>query len=270
MSKTGISAILCIGLLAGSVVGVAAQDEADALRLVTEEVEPGVERIISDDAGHDLDETHPNNRLDMDGIAIAPDGTVWLKTTHSGSDNTYNDSSFIWALGQPGTYAQGGDLVILADGTLLAVADDEVLRLDGERFVSDDGPRLRQMADGELLLRIDGADLAGQLSEGEVASIPALHAVSGPDGGGWSMLDDLGRSGVSTGDHWCWLQDEPGWGDEGGGVACGQGWGAMTTYLTGTFIHRLAVAPDGSVWAAGDYDGGPGGLYRITPEPPAE
>ena len=29
---------------------------------MTEEVEPGVERIISDDAGHDLDETHPTYR----------------------------------------------------------------------------------------------------------------------------------------------------------------------------------------------------------------
>ena len=102
-------AALASGLLAGSAVGVATQDEADTLGLVTEEVEPGVERIISDSAGHDLDETHPTNRYDTDGIAITADGTVWLTTTFHGSDNTDYESSFIWALGQPGTYiADGG------------------------------------------------------------------------------------------------------------------------------------------------------------------
>ena len=34
--------------------------ETDTADLVTEEVEPGVERIRSDGAGHDLEERHPN------------------------------------------------------------------------------------------------------------------------------------------------------------------------------------------------------------------
>ena len=38
-----------------------------------------------------------------------------------------------------------------------------------------------------------------------------------------------------------------------------------------TYLSQLAAAPDGSVWAVGDYHGGPGGLYRITlPEPDAD
>ena len=45
--------ILALGLSAGSVIRVAAQDADDGL--VAEEVEPGAERIISDGAGHDLD-----------------------------------------------------------------------------------------------------------------------------------------------------------------------------------------------------------------------
>ena len=90
-----------------------------------------------------------------------------------------------------------------------------VLRLDDDRFVSDDGPMLRQMADGGLLLLMGGADLADQLSEGEVASIRDLHAVWEPPsgGGGWTMLGDHGRWRV--GDHRCWLFDE----DEG--LTCG-------------------------------------------------
>jgi hypothetical protein len=71
---------------------------------VTEEMEPGVERIIRDDAGHDLDETHPTNLYDMDNVAVTPDGTVWLWTSYSGSDNDANPGGgLVWALGQPGT-----------------------------------------------------------------------------------------------------------------------------------------------------------------------
>jgi hypothetical protein len=72
--------------------------------LVTEEVEPGVERVIRDDAGHDLDERHPTYRYDMDDVIVTPDGTVWLSTTYSRSDNFANPpGALLWALGQPGT-----------------------------------------------------------------------------------------------------------------------------------------------------------------------
>ena len=37
-----------------------------------------------------------------------------------------------------------------------------------------------------------------------------------------------------------------------------------TFYLAGTPINVVAVAPDGTVWAVGGYDGEDGGLYRIT------
>jgi hypothetical protein len=98
-----------IAVLAGSAVGVNATDDTDPDDtepdgLVTEEVEPGVERIISDGAGHDLDETHPTNLYDMDSVAVTSDGTVWLLTSYSGSDNDADPGgSFVWALGQPGT-----------------------------------------------------------------------------------------------------------------------------------------------------------------------
>ena len=62
-----------IAVLAGSAVGVNATDDTDPDDteldgLVTEEVEPGIERIISDGAGHDLDEGHPDFRYDMDDV----------------------------------------------------------------------------------------------------------------------------------------------------------------------------------------------------------
>jgi hypothetical protein len=103
--RSTVISILAVGLLGGSMIGVACQDAADAPRgLVTEEVEPGVERIISDGAGHDLDEMHPTYRYDMDGIFVAPDGTVWLSTTYSRSDNDANPpGELVWALGQSET-----------------------------------------------------------------------------------------------------------------------------------------------------------------------
>ena len=82
----------------------AAPDAADMLAgLVAEDIEPGVERIVSDGAGHDLDETHPTYRYDMDSIFVAPDGTVWLSSTYSREDNDANpEGALSWALGQPG------------------------------------------------------------------------------------------------------------------------------------------------------------------------
>ena len=51
-----------VAVLAGSGISVAAQDETGPAGLVTEEVEPGVERIIRDGVGHDLEERHPTQR----------------------------------------------------------------------------------------------------------------------------------------------------------------------------------------------------------------
>ena len=91
-------------LLTGSALGVAAQDEAGPAGLVKEAVEPGVERVISDGAGHDLEERHPTFRYDMDSIFVAPDGTVWLTTSYRDTDNDVNPpGGLVWALGQPGT-----------------------------------------------------------------------------------------------------------------------------------------------------------------------
>ena len=78
--------------------------ETDTADLVTEEVEPGVERIRSDGAGHDLEERHPKFRYDMDDVYVTPDGTVWLSSTYSDTDNEANPpGGLVWALGQSET-----------------------------------------------------------------------------------------------------------------------------------------------------------------------
>ena len=78
--------------------------ETAAADLVTEEVEPGVERIRSDGAGHDLEERHPKFRYDMDDVYVTPDGTVWLSSSYRGTDNEANPpGGLVWALGQSET-----------------------------------------------------------------------------------------------------------------------------------------------------------------------
>jgi hypothetical protein len=147
----------------GSVPG-AATDEAS---LVTEEVEPGVERIIRDDAGHDLDERHPTNRYDMDNVLVTPDGTVWLSSSYLGSDNDVNAyGPLVWALGQPET------------------------------------PQF------------------------------SVAVFCETDGFGVTCFDPATET--------------------------------ETTYLAGTAINQVAMAPDGTYWAVGNHGAENGGLYQIT------
>jgi hypothetical protein len=176
MRKHMLAVPVVVAVLAGSAVGVTAQDGAGPDGLVTEEVEPGVERIISDDAGHDLDETHPTYRYDMDDVIVTPDGTVWLSSTYSRSDNDANaPGPLLWALGQPGT------------------------------------TRLPELLCGTARSTTVGGETVDM-------GVTCFDASSGQE----------------------------------------------TTYLANTPINAVAVAPDGTVWAVGGYDGDNGGLYRIT------
>jgi hypothetical protein len=173
-----------IAVLAGSAVGATATDDTnpDDTELdgfVTEEVEPGVERIISDGAGHDLDERHPTYRLGMEDVAVTPDGTVWLWSSYQETDREAHGltglSKLMWALGEPG-----------------------------------------------------------------MSELPDVYCETVPE------EDGLGLLCIDTPE------------------------GVGTTYLAGTLINEVLVAPDGTIWAVGDYGGGGGGggggLYRITHE----
>ena len=104
MRKHTLAMPVLSAVLAGWAVGATAQDEPGPDGLVTEEVEPGVERIISDDAGHNLDERHPTYHYDMDHVTVAGDGSVLLQSTYHGTDNdAHPRGAFLWMLGEPGT-----------------------------------------------------------------------------------------------------------------------------------------------------------------------
>jgi hypothetical protein len=143
-----------------------------------EEVEPGVERIISDDAGHDLYETHPTYRYDMEHVAVTPDGNVLLWSKLHETDRDVH----------PGGVGEG------------------------------------------LLV------LQWTLGEPGMSELPDIYCHPTPE-------------------------------EEGLGLHCTDTpEGVVTTYLAGTLINEVVVAPDGTIWAVGDYDGEGGGLYRITHE----
>ena len=95
--------VLVAVLVAGAAAGCAQAKKDTTANLVTKEVEPGVVRVISDGAGHDLEKRHPTYRYDMDGVFVAPDGTVWLRTSYRDTDNDANPpGGLVWALGQSG------------------------------------------------------------------------------------------------------------------------------------------------------------------------
>lgn len=248
--------------------------------LITEEVEPGVLRIIGDGAGHDLDERHPSDPYDLTSIAITPDGTIWLSAAYSFADDDVNPPGpLVWALGQPDVYTytpEGGDperlqtLVTDEDGTLLMVSDKDIVRFDGTGFVPDDRVA-RRLSTGHELWTIDPAQLAGLLEESldtdedmnaeSVMNEPRrfLVAVWLWNGDAWTTLSEAGRSAsASDGTRvaHCWIE---------GGIRCEDG-AQVSTYLEATDIRQLVQAPDGSLWAIGDHADGGAGLYRISAE----
>jgi hypothetical protein len=94
--------------------------------LVTEPVAPGIVRVLSDGAGHDL------ASLGVDDIAIGADGAVWMTGTSS-----------LFRLGQPGVapvrgYSSYRNLTVADDGTVW-VGTSNPSSYDGERWSSAPG-----------------------------------------------------------------------------------------------------------------------------------
>jgi hypothetical protein len=233
--------------------------------LVSNEIEPGVLRIVRDDAGHDLDERHPDFRYDLDGIAIGPDGTVWLRSTYHGSDNGVREPQdpFVWALGRPGVFGTtegipggGTSLVPLTDGSTLIVGD-RIVRFDGAVVEPDDGRTVRPVHGGTLwLIEPDGT--IPLVPEGASVGRSGDRIAKIWEGGSWVDPAVLGRSATSNG-YSCDATSS--------GVTCiDERSRRESRHLRGTNINEVARAPDGFIWAVGGYEGEGGGLYRISLE----
>ncbi len=100
-------------LLAVPLAGAVIAGASPAAGLVTEDVEPGVVRIVDDGAGHDLEAKHPTYPYDMDNVYVTPDGTVWVSSSYRDTDNDANGpgGGLVWAVGQPDTARYPGELL---------------------------------------------------------------------------------------------------------------------------------------------------------------
>ena len=266
-------------------------DILPGVSLLTQELEPGVLRILGDDVGHDLTQGHPDGVPYLLDIAISPDGTPWIADW-----DPVGDGARVWALGQRGTYDiasqedwEPSALLAEPDGTITAVSRSGIFSFDGEGFTPNPGSRRWEAPDGEIWI-FDRETLmdATEVQGGPRMSVrdPGALALFWPRGQGtyfptgeWHFARDRGSflhlpGDGRVGSHW----DMCGCGDherdrsnpqegvffykDAGSV---EGSGPDAHYLADTYIETLRLAPDGSIWAIGDTDEETDSLYRIDP-----
>jgi len=205
-------------------------------RVVTEEVAPGVLKIVSDGTSHEFTDGS------IKSIAFGPDGAIWMSGDHG-----------LFQLGEVGEYTVSGeDLTVGPDGRLWATLGTTIAsfadgkwtfeRLDVRRVIA-----LEVLPDGTVwargttgLVRVDGEtvttypfaeapDLRTDMSHGVAPS----DFASTPDGSVWLALN---RSGA---------------GSPRIARFDGERWEVMQPLGEGEERHAgpLAVSPDGVLWA---------------------
>lgn len=278
--RLSIAAIVA-GLLAGSVAGTAAQDDGTAPDLEsfrTREIEPGVVRILDDDAGHDL----TRKPLQIHHIVVGPSGQVWLSVTVPGEDER-TDSPRMWPLGQAKSYGpkdgigkQHRRLFFDRQDRLWAVGSRAAM-LDGQEWASTQAKRSLVAPDGTVWLSgsgfgvesWDGTELTRHLEntftdtifvslDGTVG-VNAWNGIYLYDGTEWDSISGTGmRRALSPDGTLAVLAD-------GRGLRLFRD-GETTTVLEGSGgLRGVAGAPDGSFWLAGAGGKTGGGVYRVDP-----
>ncbi len=279
------AAVISLGLLLGSVAATAAQEDGSATDIGsfrTREIEPGVLRVLDDNAGHDLTKKWPQMRRDIDHIAVGPDGQVWLSITASGPDNERLDGARLWPLGQEVTYGpknglgkHHGRLLFDADGNLW-VLGNKVSLFDGEEWTSTQARRDLVAPDGTVWLASgvgvdawDGSEITHHLdnvwtdtifvSPDGTIGVNAWNGIYLYDGGEWGLSEHAGqRRGVTPDGTLGVLQ-----GNRNGFRLYRDG--EVATVLKGTNLNEMSAAPDGSFWLAGGVGRSNGGVYRVDP-----
>lgn len=283
--KRIVVAALTSGLLAGSVVGAAGQDgtgSPDVESFRTREIEPGVLRILDDNAGHDLTRKWPTQRRDIDHIAVSPGGQVWLSITASGDDNKRLKGARLWPLGEARTYGPKDGLggnhnrMYFDDQGRLWVHGNNVVSFDGEEWSSTKARRTVAAPDGTVWL---ASDLTVESWDGtELTRHPEITFVGslfvGPDG----MVGAETWDGILHFDGSEWRRQPNAdphravstdgtlavMADNRRGLQLHRE-GERAPVLTGIRVNEVATAPDGSIWVAGGVGKGNGGVYRIDP-----
>jgi hypothetical protein len=158
--------------------------------MVTEEVEPGVYRVLDDGAGHDLAADPPG------GVTVAPDGSVWLLRTED-ARRSYGWQARVGTLLELGVegsqhladvlgyqvYTFSTELAVDADGVAWIESEGDLLSFDGTALALETRPR-----------RIDG--LARSLPEGVARLVDGEWAIL--EGDRYEGTGHLTASGAGT------------------------------------------------------------------------
>jgi hypothetical protein len=271
---------------------------ADPLsRLVTDELEPGVYRVLDDGADHRLtiDSTEAvRSRF----VATGLDGSVWLADGEAEGDP---DSRQLFRVGVPGVFAASRlhphwpTLTVAPDGTVWAIGagatqwpdpsvGDQLLSHDGEAWTAHDipdGARASGVhigADGSVLVDWfePGASVACVPSNG-----PPRVGQLGRDGS-WDVLPPLPDIVTAAGDRGTLVADDHGraWLAVGSSAGCpesgglfhfdGESWRVVPEVPNGpgARVGPMALGPDGTLWVyaevSRDADAPPGASRSLS------
>jgi hypothetical protein len=267
--------------------------------MITEEVEPGVLRVLDDGAGHDLVAEPPAD------MTLASDGSVWLLRRSSHPDPEMWPDTPEWVdavirLGQSGTYpfqaaetydyqrslAVGPDGVAWTNIGSYGHALGMLASLDGSAWSypawpdgSADVAAIDAMPDGLVWVTQQVTDGPGprvaRIEDGEWTVLPALedptlsgffhgagrYFAAAPDGTAWLANGDF---------HRCFVAPAP----QGLLYFDGTRWELVDTQVDGRswMAGPLALGPDGTLWVylerpspcgASSRNGRPGYLARL-------
>ena len=212
--------------------------------LVTEEVEPGVLRVLSDGAGHDLVADPPV------GLTIGPDGEVVLFA--SVTRPPYPAAiDRVYVLGEEGTEPLPGD------GDADIVWMDSAVDADGGLWVALGGNR-----DGGRLGRFDGSTWTMPTWPNGSGEVHAIEATS--DGAVWVTLagNSSGRPKVARIKDGVWTVLPV----EVDGSTSGSNDGVISSYIANGpsyvgYASDFAAAADGTAWLAK----GDGAGWKLPP-----
>ena len=214
-----------------------APDLLPGVDLVTEEVEPGVFRVVSDGL-RDLEEPWPGHPTEQEtivssrNVVTGQDGSVWLFRSNPDDDH---ESSVFFRLGAP---AERADWAIM-------VYDDAVVGPDGVMWVTIDERWARSPEHG--LRSWDGAAWSDYLPAEDGGVVTGVEV--GPDGAAWTTWQTGDRRRMSAA-RW----DGGGWQSLGGRVP------ANAQRRAASWGHHVSITADGDVWLLPS--GGDAGIFR--------